>query len=135
MRIHSLASATAAAGAVVIAATLGAFAQGPATKMEPAPTKAVAVLIPTKGSPVAGTVIFTKTEKGTRVMAELTGLTPGKHGFHVHEFGDASSPDGKAAGGHFNPKKMVHGDPGKTAPRHLGDLGNIVADDSGKGHL
>jgi Cu-Zn family superoxide dismutase len=27
---------------------------------------------------------------------------------------------------------MVHGDPSKTAPRHLGDLGNIEADSSGK---
>lgn len=132
MRIQSLAFAATAAGAVVAVATMGVSAQGPAMKMEE-PTKAVAVLIPTKsGAGVAGTITFTKTEKGTRIQAEITGLTPGKHGFHVHEFGDASSPDGKAAGGHFNPKKMVHGDPSKTAPRHLGDLGNIEADKSGK---
>ena len=132
MRIRSFAIAASAAGAVVAAATMGAFAQHPEAKVE-APTKAVAVLIPTKtGGAIAGHVTFTKTEKGTRVQAEITGLTPGKHGFHVHEFGDASSPDGKAAGGHFNPKAMIHGDPSKTAPRHLGDLGNIEADASGK---
>ena len=132
MRIRSLASAATAAGAVVAAATMGVFAQGPEMKMEGA-TKAVAVLIPTKsGAGVAGQIVFTKTDKGTRVQAEITGLAPGKHGFHIHEFGDASSPDGKAAGGHFNPKGMVHGDPSKTAPRHLGDLGNIEADASGK---
>ncbi len=132
MRIRSLAFAATAAGAVVAAATMGVFAQGPEMKMA-GPTKAVAVLIPTKsGTGVAGTITFTKVEKGTRIQAEITGLAPGKHGFHVHEFGDASSPDGKAAGGHFNPKKMVHGDPSKTAPRHLGDLGNIEADKSGK---
>ena len=132
MRIRSLAIVATAAGAVVAIATMGVSAQGPATKMEE-PTKAVAVLIPTKsGAGIAGTIIFTKTEKGTEIKAEITGLTPGKHGFHVHEFGDASSPDGKAAGGHFNPKKMDHGDPSKTGPRHLGDLGNIEADSSGK---
>jgi Cu-Zn family superoxide dismutase len=132
MRIRSLAFAATAAGAVVAVATMGVSAQGPEMKMD-APTKAVAVLIPTKsGAGVAGHVIFTKTDKGTRVQAEITGLPAGKHGFHIHEFGDASSPDGAAAGGHYNPKKMVHGDPSKTAPRHLGDLGNIEADSSGK---
>jgi Cu/Zn superoxide dismutase len=51
----------------------------------------------------AGTVTFTKTDKEIRVQADVRGLTPGKHGIHVHEFGDASSADGMAAGGHFNP--------------------------------
>jgi Cu-Zn family superoxide dismutase len=134
MHIRSLALAASAAGAVVALATMGVSAQGPEPKVD-APTKAIAVLIPTKAgtlSGVDGTITFTKTDKGTRIQAEITGLPPGKHGFHVHEFGDASSPDGKAAGGHFNPKGMVHGDPSKTAPRHLGDLGNIEADSSGK---
>lgn len=132
MRIRSLAFAAMAAGAVVAVSTMGVSAQGPAMKLSET-TKALCVLIPTKsGTGVAGTVTFTKVEKGTRIQAEVTGLTPGKHGFHVHEFGDASSPDGKAAGGHFNPKGMAHGDPSKTAPRHLGDLGNIEADASGK---
>ena len=133
MRIRDLASAAAAAGAVVVAATMGASAQGPAMPMD-APTKAVAVFIPTKtGGSLTGTVTFTKTDKGTRVVAELAGLPAGKHGFHVHEFGDASSPDGKAAGGHFDPKMTKkHGDPSKSDVRHLGDLGNIAADDAGK---
>ena len=133
MRIRSLASAAATAGAVVALAAVAAAAQGPEMKME-APTKAIAVLIPTKtGGKVAGTITFTKAAKGTRVQADLTGLPAGKHGFHIHEFGDASSPDGKAAGSHFDPKMAKkHGDPSKTDVRHLGDLGNISADDSGK---
>ncbi len=132
MQIRNLTLAALASGAVLVASTMGFSAPNPPTVAEDA-TKAVAVLIPTKsGAGVAGTITFTKTEQGTKIVAEITGLTPGKHGFHVHEFGDASSPDGKAAGGHFNPKKMVHGDPSKTAPRHLGDLGNIEADASGK---
>ncbi|MDQ3116611.1 MAG: superoxide dismutase family protein [Verrucomicrobiota bacterium] len=98
------------------------------------PTKAIAVLHPTKGSKVEGTVSFTKTGDGVKIVADFTGLTPGKHGFHIHEFGDCSSPDGNAAGGHFNPTNNPHaGHDAET--RHAGDLGNIEADSSGKAHL
>lgn len=97
-------------------------------------TKAVAVLAPTAGSKVMGTVTFTKTADGVKVVADITGLTPGKHGFHIHEFGDCSDPKGESAGGHFNPKKHQHGGP--DAPqRHAGDFGNIEADASGKAHF
>jgi Cu-Zn family superoxide dismutase len=100
----------------------------------PEVTRAVAVLQPTKGSKAAGTVTFTKTDKGVRVQADISGLTPGKHGFHIHEFGDASSPDGMSAGGHFNPHKMEHGSP-ESPKRHVGDLGNIEADSEGHATL
>ncbi len=98
------------------------------------PTKAIAVLHPTVGSNVSGTVTFTKGTDSIQVVADVTGLTPGKHGFHVHEFGDCSSPDGNSAGGHFNPTHKQHGAP-DAADRHAGDLGNIEADASGKAHL
>ncbi len=98
------------------------------------PTKAIAVLHPTTGSTVAGTVTFTAVGDGVKVVADLTGLTPGKHGFHIHEFGDCSSPDAKSAGGHFNPTNHQHGAPDAT-DRHAGDLGNIEADASGKVHV
>jgi len=52
-----------------------------------------------------------------------------KHGFHVHQFGDMSSSDGTAAGGHFNPTGVVHACP--PVDRHVGDVGNIVSDNSG----
>ncbi len=133
MRFRRIATVASVTGAVAALSIIAASAQGPAMKMD-APTKAVAVLVPTKsGGPIAGTIVFTKTEKGTRVQADLSGVPAGKHGFHIHEFGDASSPDGKAAGGHFDPKMAKkHGDPSKSGVRHLGDLGNITADDSGK---
>jgi superoxide dismutase, Cu-Zn family len=98
------------------------------------PIKAIAVLHPTKGSNVEGVVTFIKTGDEVKVVADITGLTPGKHGFHIHEFGDCSSPDGKAAGGHFNPTNNPHA--GHDAEkRHAGDLGNIEADIEGKAHL
>lgn len=96
--------------------------------------KAVAVLHPTEGNKVAGTVTFTEVEDGVRVHAEITGLTPGQHGFHVHEFGDCSSADGTSAGAHFNPTNKPHAGP--DAPeRHVGDMGNIEADASGNAKL
>ncbi len=132
MNTSRFAFAALTAVGVVAAGTLGATANGPAMPMDE-PGKAVAVLIPTKGSPVMGTITFTKVEKGTRVHADLTGVPAGKHGFHIHEFGDASSPDGKAAGSHFDPKMAKkHGDPNKPDVRHLGDMGNIEASDDGK---
>ena len=53
----------------------------------------------------------------------MTGLLAGKHGIHIHEFGNLS--DGcNSAGAHFNPNKQNHGGPDADV-RHVGDLGNI----------
>ena len=113
--------------AIALTFTLGsAFAQEA--------TKAIAVLHPASGSQVMGTVTFTKTGDSVQVVADITGLTPGKHGFHIHEFGDCSAADASSAGGHFNPMKKPHGAP-DAAERHAGDLGNLEADSTGKAHL
>jgi Cu-Zn family superoxide dismutase len=98
--------------------------------MASAPAKAIAVVYPAKDKTVKGVITFTQTEQGVKVVANLEGLTPGKHGFHVHEFGDCSAPDYMSAGGHFNPMQATHGGP-TDAARHSGDLGNLVADDNG----
>jgi superoxide dismutase, Cu-Zn family len=95
-------------------------------------TEAIAVLHPTAGNKVEGVVRFTAHgDDEVVVTGEVTGLTPGMHGFHIHEFGDCSSTDGMSTGGHFNPTGMHHGAP-DAADHHAGDLGNIKADDSGK---
>jgi Cu-Zn family superoxide dismutase len=99
-----------------------------------APLKAVAVLHPTAGNNVSGTVTFTEVADGVQVRAEITGLPPGNHGFHVHEFGDCSAADASSAGAHFNPAHKPHAGP--DAPeRHVGDMGNVQADASGKAKL
>lgn len=79
---------------------------------------------------VKGTLTFAEAGDGVRVTGEITGLTPGPHGFHVHEKGDLSDPKLVSAGGHFNPDKAKHGGP-DSHERHAGDLGNITADDKG----
>jgi len=96
--------------------------------------KAVCVLHPTQGNNVTGVVYFTKVDGGIKVVADLEGLTAGKHGIHIHECGDCSAADGTSAGGHFNPMSKSHGSPMESM-RHEGDMGNIVADSDGKAHL
>ena len=99
----------------------------------PAPTKAVAVVHALGDTKTAGTVTFTQVADGVKIEADITGLTEGKHGFHVHEFGDCSSLDGKSAGGHFNPDGKPHAGP-DSPERHVGDFGNLEAAADGKAH-
>lgn len=81
-----------------------------------------------------GTVTFTQNGDQTTVVADVVGVPPGLHGFHVHEAGECTPPDFKSAGGHFNPTGAIHGAP--TDPEHhAGDLGNIEVAQDGSGHL
>lgn len=96
--------------------------------------KAIAILHPTQGSSVQGMVTLSKENGNVKVVADVEGLTPGKHGFHIHEYGDCSAADATSAGGHFNPEEKGHGAP-TDDERHVGDLGNIVADADGNAHL
>lgn len=117
-----------------LVARLAVFAFSAGIVLAGAPGRAVAVLAPTKDSTVSGSVTFTRAESGVKVSVRVTGLAPGKHGFHIHEFGDCSSPDGSAAGGHFNPTGSPHAAP-TEAHRHTGDLGNIEANADGVAEL
>ena len=97
--------------------------------------QAVAVLHSTAGNKCHGVVRFTQEGDSLKVVADIEGLNPGqKHAFHIHQFGDCSSPDGMSAGGHYNPKGHSHGLLDKEE-RHAGDLGNLEADSDGKAHL
>lgn len=113
---------------------LGALAAGSNyyyySPFHPAITKAIAVVNPTKGNSVTGTVTFTQEKDGLRIHAKLAGLTPGAHGFHVHEFGNCACDDAICTGDHFNPTKQKHGKP-EDFERHVGDMGNITADAQG----
>jgi Cu-Zn family superoxide dismutase len=115
---------------------IGGFAAQAQTPEEKSstPLKAVAVLHPTSGNKVSGTVTFTEVADGVQVRAEITGLTPGNHGFHVHEFGDCSAADASSAGAHFNSTHEPHAGP-DSPQRHVGDMGNVEADVSGKAKL
>jgi superoxide dismutase, Cu-Zn family len=51
-------------------------------------------------------------------------------GFHIHERGDCSAPDGSSAGEHFNPTDQQHGHPDSKA-RHGGDMVNLKSNAQG----
>lgn len=97
------------------------------------PATAEALLAPTTGSNASGTVKFIEGD-GVLIEASVTGLAPGRHGFHIHDKGDCSAPDATSAGGHFNPDGMPHGDPAK-GDHHLGDMPMLVADANGNAKL
>lgn len=97
--------------------------------------RASAQLQPTTGNSTTGSATFTQVGDKVRVVANLSGLTPGQeHAFHIHEAGDCSSGDGMSAKGHFNPYGKPHGNPA-TAERHAGDLPALKADASGNATL
>jgi superoxide dismutase, Cu-Zn family len=116
----------------VPATTTGTTAAGATKDKQPtgAPTRAVAQLTAESDSQVTGMVTFTQQPGGVEVHVHIEHLTPGKHGFHIHEMGDCSAHDGMSAGGHFNPDSKPHGDRLAMA-RHVGDLGNVTADGTG----
>jgi len=95
---------------------------------------ASAALAGTAGSAVSGTVTFEQSGDKMRVVAKVGGLSPGAHGFHIHEKGDCSAPDAMSAGGHFNPGGKPHGDPA-SADHHGGDMPMLNADASGNATL
>ena len=81
---------------------------------------------------VKGTILFKQSAgQPTLIVGKIQGLEPGKHGFHIHEYGDLS--DGcDSAGAHYNPDNVKHGDVKKG---HVGGLGNVVAGTDGVADL
>lgn len=127
-------------GRLALAASIGLFSFACSRQTAEAPATATAAngastaichLSAVGDSGVQGTVRFTSEAGGVRVMVDISGLTPGDHGFHVHEKGDCSAPDATSAGGHYNPTGAPHA-ARDAQSRHLGDLGNITADASGR---
>jgi len=102
-------------------------------------TRTMAVWVIAFGNPgISGSAVLE--QKGSNgpvtITGEITGLPPfSTHGFHVHETGDVrGTRPCDSTGGHFNPFNKDHGAP-TDANRHVGDLGNIVADSSGKASI
>src|SRR4051794_2442480 len=106
---------------IAVAALLSACAS-----MNTAGPGAVAQMAPTAGNTAKGTVSFSQPGSDVLLVARLTGVPAGKHGFHIHEKGDCSAADGMSAGGHFNPGQKPHGNPA-DADHHGGDMPMIEA--------
>lgn len=109
----------------LLTACAGSGAYGPSAE---------AGLAPTRGNTASGTVSFRQEGSAVIVTARVSGLTPGAHGFHIHEKGDCSAPDATSAGGHFNPHGKAHGHP-QGGDHHAGDMPQLVADATGTATL
>lgn len=115
----------------VCALCLSSCTTTPTAPAAAAGPSANAVVRPASGSQVHGSVKFTQVGNRVKVEGEIAGLNPGRHGFHVHDKGDCSSPDAASAGAHFNPGGKKHGG-ADGAERHAGDLGNLTPNEYGK---
>lgn len=91
--------------------------------------KAICIL---QGKKASGTAYFIQDNEGyTTITVKMSGFKPNSlHGFHIHNYGDMTNGC-ESMGSHYNPKNKSHG--GLTGSnRHIGDLGNLVADSKGK---
>jgi Cu-Zn family superoxide dismutase len=79
-----------------------------------------------------GTAVFLPSRGGVTVRVEVKGLSPGKHGMHIHAAGKCEGPDFKTAGGHFNPGGKQHGLHNPEGA-HAGDPPTHVVAMGGKG--
>ena len=83
------------------------------------------VLNPKNESNVQGKFRFVQSGDVVKMTAKVSGLSKGVHAIHIHENSDCSSPDGKSAGGHWNPTAQPHGKWGNETGYHKGDIGNF----------
>jgi superoxide dismutase, Cu-Zn family len=64
------------------------------------------------------------------IDVDINGLTPGKHGFHVHKSGNVLY-SGEKVCSHYNPTNQEHGKL-NSSKAHVGDLGNLEFDNNQK---
>ena len=116
---------------ILLAGVALILAAGCAVQVQEAPAAPLAVgatataMMAAPDGTAMGTVTLTQGPHGVIVAADVSGLTPGGHGFHIHEVGTCT-PDFAAAGDHFTPKSQGHGYL-HEAGFHAGDLPNIYA--------
>ena len=118
--------------AVLSAALSAHLLTGAAAADQGALPAAKAVFRNLKGE-IVGSAVLTETPNGVLIIADLRGLAPGIHGFHIHAVG-ACEPPYKTAGGHFNPDGRKHGYLSAEG-MHAGDLPNITAGPDGRAHV
>ena len=77
---------------------------------------------------IVGLIEFQDSPKGLRIAPNLSGLTEGQHGMHVHQHPDCGPAEkdgamvaGLAAGGHYDPENTEKHE-GPKGQGHLGDL-------------
>ncbi len=90
-------------------------------------------LQPLQQSSATGTVTFLETKAGVKVQYNIRGLGKNaRHGFHIHEKGDCSSPDGKSAGPHYHKIAETGGTSSDNPQKFAGDMPELKADKNGE---
>ena len=114
---------------------LSALALGGCSTVYDTPVEEIASarLSSTSGEPVGTAEIMAR---GDQITLSITaaGLTPGQHGFHLHQTGACKAPDFSSAGGHLNPLDKAHGLLAANG-HHIGDLPNLEVSQGGTASL
>ncbi len=120
-------------GGLVVGLVIGGLSVGPAVAEEVV-VEMHAVSAEGVGD-VLGVIHAYDSDNGLVLSMKLTGLTPGAHGFHLHENGscEPGEKDGKMsaalqAGGHFDPHGSGH-HLGPSGDGHAGDLPLIFVEE------
>jgi Cu-Zn family superoxide dismutase len=78
-----------------------------------------------------GSAVLREEDGKVRMVVQVSGLTPGRHGIHIHAVGRCEPPTFQSAGGHFNPLGKKHGLENPEGA-HGGDLPDLEVDTSGR---
>lgn len=119
------------AGALIGIAALGSVGLASAVGKDDkhgggSPATARATLLDAGGAKVGKIRFRSAGDGGVLVRVSVTGLTPGFHGFHVHETGTCDAPF-TGAGGHYNPTAQTHG-------AHAGDMPPLLVGSDGRAY-
>lgn len=101
------------------------------SKPIPKAETAQAEMINSQGAKV-GKAEFYQDLDGVKVKIEISQLSAGKHGMHIHTIGKCETPNFTSAGAHFNPDSKKHGTQNNQGP-HAGDLPNLEINAKGEG--
>ena len=112
---------------VTIMLALVVVACAPTEQIKPV----LVMMEPKSDSTATGVIALSQTNDLVTIKIDMTGVSPGMHGFHIHEKGNCSPANASAAGGHFNPSNMTHGNPAGVT-RHAGDQLSLEANAQGE---
>jgi Cu-Zn family superoxide dismutase len=114
-------------GLALLALTAGVTAAGSALHAD-------ARLVDSTGQTIGWARLTEDAAGQLHLNVQVDGLTPGRHGVHLHAVGSCVGPAFASAGGHHNPLGAEHG-LDNPAGAHAGDLPNLTVNGAGRGHL
>lgn len=79
-----------------------------------------------------GSVVGRPTDQGLVVAFQISGLSPGQHGIHLHAVGRCDPPSFASSGTHWNASGHKHGTDNPLGP-HDGDWDNLDIGADGRG--